>query len=121
VLYPVDFYKDVSSDNPARGFHGSFGGEVHVLETTSLGEDGGAIVKMVVQITERMTAISGTRASSLANGYGENPMSIYTTENPYGNEGQFRTIEINYNLEVTRFVPPSSYYEFRAAPLKGFR
>lgn len=34
-------------------------------------------------------------------------------------EGQFRTITINYKLEVMTWIPPAEYFEFINAPLRG--
>jgi RHS repeat-associated protein len=94
-----DFPKDVSGRNPARGFHGSFAGVITITDVIPV-EGGGVQVKMNISFTDRMTAVSGTRASGTAGGYAENPTAIYKTENPYGANGQFRTITVNYNMQI---------------------
>jgi hypothetical protein len=34
----------------------------------------------------------------------KNPKGIYTNENPYGPSGQFRTIDVYYNIDFRRFI-----------------
>ncbi|WP_158594730.1 hypothetical protein [Ulvibacterium marinum] len=52
-----------------------------------------------------MTATSGTRLSATAGGYDiEDPTAVYPKPNPYGPKGQFRTINVNYNMEVWKFI-----------------
>ena len=95
-----DFPKDVSGRNPARGFHGSFAGVITISDVVPA-EGGGIWVKMNISIRDRMSATSGTRLSGTAGGYDkDNPTAAYKTENPYGANGQFRTITVNYNMQI---------------------
>lgn len=48
-----------------------------------------------------MSATSATRAPAGFGGYDKSPRAIYPKENPYGPNGQFRTITVHYNLNVT--------------------
>lgn len=68
---------------------------------------------MTVRFSDRMTAVSGTRALPQAGGYNnESPTAIFTQENPNGPTGKFRTIEINYEMKVTKIVtiqPPPTW------------
>ena len=84
---------------PARAFHGSFAGKVRV---DSVNRSGNIVTtNMTIIMTDRMSATSGTRAPPSSGGYGKNPKAIYTKENPYGNNGQFRTITVNYNMTIS--------------------
>ncbi|PLB20063.1 hypothetical protein [Mariniflexile rhizosphaerae] len=105
ITYALDdFPKDIGGRNPARGFHGSFSGTIMVNDI--IPANGGSWVKMTVSISDRMTAESGTRLSGTAGGYDkDNPATVYPKENPYGANGQFRTININYKMEVSYFQP----------------
>jgi RHS repeat-associated protein len=100
ALYVVDFTNDVTGANPARGFHGSIGGTV-TAGPAIVFENYTAIVPLTIELSDRMTATSGTRASATVGGYEiENPTAVYKTENPYGPNGQFRTIEVTYTMRV---------------------
>jgi len=95
-----DFPKDVSGRNPARGFHGSFAGVITVSDVIPV-EDGRTMIKMNISMRDCMTATSGTRLSGTAGGYDkENPTAVYKNENPYGANGQFRTITVNYFMQI---------------------
>lgn len=60
-----------------------------------------ALVPLTIELNDRMTATSGTRASATVGGYDiQNPTAVYKTENPYGPNGQFRTIEVTYTMRV---------------------
>ncbi|PZR05613.1 MAG: hypothetical protein DI539_24900, partial [Flavobacterium psychrophilum] len=96
-----DFPKDVLGKNPARGFHGSFSGVINIADVVPLAS-GGIMIRMTVNLVDFMTATSGTRASGTVGGYNvENPLAVYKKENPYGENGQFRTICINYKMQIT--------------------
>ena len=97
--YVKDFFTDIDGRNPARGFHGSFAGNVVVNSVFS--ESNVTLVNLTIIMTDNMTATSGTRSSPLAGGYGKNPVAIYPQENPYGPRGQFRTIKVSYKMNVT--------------------
>ena len=101
-----DFPRDVAGRNPARGFHGSFSGTVTALDVVDQGERG-VLVTMNVNLSDRMTAQSGTRASGTVGGYDPvNPTAVYKDENPYGTNGQFRTIDVQYRMQVTVLLRP---------------
>lgn len=101
-----DFPGDVAGRNPARGFHGSFSGTVTALDVVDQGERG-VLVTMNVNLSDRMTAQSGTRASGTVGGYDPvNPTAVYKDENPYGTNGQFRTIDVQYRMQVTVLLRP---------------
>ena len=92
--------------NPARGFHGSFSGTVTALDVVDQGERG-VLVTMNVNLSDHMTAQSGTRASGTVGGYDPvNPTAVYKDENPYGTNGQFRTIDVQYRMQVTVLLRP---------------
>ena len=105
ITYALDdFPRDIDGRNPARGFHGSFSGTITMSGRTKV--EGGYIIHMTVNIRDRMTATSGTRASGSKWGYdAKNPVAVYPTENPYGPRGQFRTINVNYSMNVNYFQP----------------
>jgi RHS repeat-associated protein len=104
LFYVADFFADVSGVNPARGFQGSIAGLVMPRQPISIGNV--ALVPMTVNLTDRMTAVSGTRASGTVGGYDqEDPTAIYTQENPYGPHGPLRTIDVDYRLETVIVVP----------------
>ncbi len=99
-----DFPTDIDGRNPARGFHGSFSGTIAISGKTKV--EGGYIINMTVNLSDRMTATSGTRASGTVGGYDKNnPLAVYPNENPYGPRGQFRTINVNYSMKVQYFQP----------------
>ncbi|MEP5433267.1 MAG: RHS repeat-associated core domain-containing protein [Flavobacteriaceae bacterium] len=104
LLYVHSFYKDAGGENPARGFHGSFAGSI---EVTNIAESKGrTVVSMSISFKDKMTAVSGTRASGTAGGYSKNnPMAIYQQPNPYGKNDQFRTILVNYHMNVIKVLP----------------
>lgn len=105
ITYALDdFPRDIDGRNPARGFHGSFSGTITMSGRTKV--EGGYMINMTVTLRDRMTATSGTRASGTAGGYdNNNPLAVYPTENPYGPRGQFRTINVNYSMNVQYFQP----------------
>ena len=94
-----DFPSDISGNNPARGFHGSYGGVITISDVICQA-DGSTWIKMKISITDYMTATSGTRLSATVGGYGKNPTAIYPEANPYGDNGQFRTITVKYDMEI---------------------
>lgn len=100
ALYVVDFTNDVTGANPARGFHGSINGTV-TAGPAIVFSNYTALVPLTIELNDRMTATSGTRASATVGGYDiQNPTAVYKTENPYGPNGQFRTIEVTYTMRV---------------------
>jgi RHS repeat-associated protein len=99
LSYVKSFFEDSNGKNPARAFHGSFAGKVTVDSVTRSGNI--VTTNMTIIMTDRMSATSGTRAPPSSGGYGKNPTAIYTKENPYGSNGQFRTITVNYNMNVS--------------------
>ena len=116
-LYVADFTQDVRGDdaeNPARGFHGSIGGTVEPGVAIPL-ENQMVMVPLVIRMSDRMSSESGTRASGQANGYDkDDPLAVFPGENPYGPNGQFRTIVITYEIHVTVLVRvPSLGYFYR--------
>ncbi|MFO0448907.1 MAG: RHS repeat-associated core domain-containing protein, partial [Pseudomonadota bacterium] len=95
-----DFPQDITGRNQARGFHGSYSGVISIADVIPM-EDGRMWIKMNISITDRMTATSGTRLSATVGGYDkDNPTAVYKTENPYGTDGQLRTITVNYNMQI---------------------
>ncbi|WP_187248607.1 hypothetical protein [Mesonia sp. K4-1] len=49
--------------------------------------------------------MQGKRLSPAVGGYdSENPVTLYPEENPYGENGQFRTIEINYQMNIQYLI-----------------
>lgn len=99
LLYVKSFIEDANGENPARAFHGSFAGEVKVNSVYKNKDV--QVTNMTIIMTDRMTATSGTRAPPSAGGYGKNAKAIYTKENPYGPNGQFKTITVNYNMTIS--------------------
>ena len=98
--YIFSFAEDVNGQNPARAFHGSFGGTVTVKVIPLQG--GATYLDVVVKIHDNMSAISGTRLPPFLGGYdhsGTGECSILP-ENPDGADGAFRTIQIDYKLHI---------------------
>lgn len=103
VLYATGFPKE-ALDNSARAFHGSFGGDVSV-QATPLEGGNDVLIQMTVRFTDKMTATSGSRAPEQAGGYDKNnPTAVYTKENPYGDNGQFRTITVSYEMKLNVII-----------------
>lgn len=98
LKYVKSFYEDANGKNPARAFHGSFAGRIEVNSVITVGNL--VTTNMTLIMTDYMTATSGTRASGTTGGYGPNPLAIYPNANPYGPNGQFRTITVNYNMKI---------------------
>lgn len=98
--YVKSFFEDINGKNPARGFHGSFAGTITVDSSYKRGNV--MYTNMTIIISDKMTATSGTRASGTVGGYDSvNPLAIYPEKNPYGPNGQFRTIKVNYKMTIS--------------------
>ncbi|MCC6289943.1 MAG: hypothetical protein IT249_18855 [Chitinophagaceae bacterium] len=103
-LYGASFVNDLDN-NSARAFHGGYTGSATVTkkeETTF-----GVYYYINIRITDFMTVTSGLRPPPFLGGYDKNggKFAVYDGHNPYGPNGQFRTININYdmNIKVFRF------------------
>jgi len=93
-----------ATDNAARAFHGSFSGTIEFKATTLKSGDL-ALLQMVVKFSDSMTALSGSRGPEIIGGYDlSNPTALYTQENPYGSQGQFSTINIDYLMKVNLII-----------------
>ncbi|HRF82546.1 MAG TPA: RHS repeat-associated core domain-containing protein, partial [Flavobacteriales bacterium] len=100
-LYAFDFFRDVTVGNEVRGFQGSIGGSVQAGGPINLLDNFTIQVPLTIQLTDSMSARSGSRASGQAGGYDiENPTAVYKENNPYGPNGPFRTITVNYDMQV---------------------
>ena len=101
LLYVKSFFEDLDK-NPARAFHGSYRGNVTVTKTeqTTFGVN----YYLNVTITDNMTAGSGFRLPPFLGGYSKGA-ALIKGENPYGPDGYFRNIKVNYdmNIKVFRF------------------
>jgi RHS repeat-associated protein len=86
--YIKSFFTDLH-DNPARAMHGSFFGDI-TTESNALPDGNNLLVTMTVRFTDEMTAISATH---IPGSYDKS--AIGYTNNPYGENGQFRTITNN--------------------------
>jgi hypothetical protein len=82
--------------NEARAFHGSIAGTVQMML-------GGSGINLTISLTDAMSATSGGRKSPGGGGYDpSNPhKSLFMKDNPYGQDGSFRTIQILYNLHYS--------------------
>ena len=113
--YVESFIKDVSGKNPARALHGSYSGSVQVDEYIK-GKDGTVIIKMTVAISDNLTATSGTRYPPSLGGYDpDSPAAVYPEENPYGSDGQFRTIKTVYSMKVQMVFKAPDKIEYQQA------
>jgi RHS repeat-associated protein len=99
ILYAKSFWDDLD-DNPARALHGSYSGTatVYASEETSLGVN----YTLSIKITDYLSAMSGTRKPPALGGYKPGG-SIYNSENPYGLNGNFRTIKVEYRMNIKVF------------------
>lgn len=75
-------------------FNGSYNGSAKVIGV----ENGifGNTYTMNVTINDQMGAISGTRYPPFLGGY--SGKALFSSNNPFGSNGQFRTIKINYDM-----------------------
>lgn len=99
IKYPISFFKDLTT-NPTRAFHGSFGGKLILNNVTQISPTE-ARVEMTIKITDKMSAKSGFRFPTFLGGYDGQSL---LPENPYGKNGQFRTIIVNYDLKVVKII-----------------
>jgi RHS repeat-associated protein len=101
ATYLLDFPNDVFfGGNEARGFHGSFTGSITIDKVIPL-DNAHSVYMLTIKIKDDMTAPSATRAPPPW-GYpkdGSERISIYDY-NPYGPNGQFRSIKIEYELKT---------------------
>lgn len=59
---------------------------------------------MTIEMIDHMSAESGTRASPIVGGFNpDNPKTVFPENNPYGPDGQFRTIDACYNMTINRY------------------
>jgi RHS repeat-associated protein len=100
LLYPISFATDLQK-NPARAFHGSFSGKL-TATATAMPDGKNMQVSMTINLNDKMSAISATHVPFFGK---YNESTIGYKNNPYGDKGQFRTININYTMKVSMTVP----------------
>lgn len=101
VSYVIGFAVDLVV-NPARAFQGSIAGSVSITNTTNSSTPIGYNTYSInVRAHDAMSASSATHEPPKNGTYGPS----LTPNQPYGPTGPMRTIDVNYNVNVTRTLP----------------
>jgi hypothetical protein len=96
--YIKSFAKDLK-ENSARAFHGSFAGNITVKDSV-LPDGINKNISMKIKLHDDMTAISATH---IPGNYDKS--AIGYKNNPYGPQGQLRSISIDYKMKLDTIVP----------------